>query len=112
METCTGMSMQDNRVFTQQPVLVTIPDHHFKDDIVLSTLNLHYGNPCCLGAVAMYNSVKARDSTFRGDFVAAWSYGARARRLNIASFCIIGFVVLISIITLIAQLTKPDKNES
>jgi len=51
--------MEDKRVYTAQcPVIVPMPEQKLNDDILFSTFNLHFCNPCCLGFVAFYNSVK------------------------------------------------------
>ncbi|KAL0193313.1 hypothetical protein M9458_011609, partial [Cirrhinus mrigala] len=42
---------------TAQPVAVSMPEI-VKDDIIFSTFNLHFCNPCCLGFGAFYNSIK------------------------------------------------------
>ncbi|KAK9975061.1 hypothetical protein ABG768_023123 [Culter alburnus] len=70
--------VQDNRVYTAQPMIVSMPEQKFNDDIIFSTFNLHFCNPCCLGFGAFYNSIKARDSRLLGDLTSARSYGSRA----------------------------------
>ncbi|XP_016130758.1 interferon-induced transmembrane protein 1-like [Sinocyclocheilus grahami] len=104
-----GILMQDNIVYTAQPVRVSMPDQNVNDDIIFSTFNLHFCNPCCLGFGAFYNSIKARDSRLLGDFPMARSYGARARCINIAAIIIGSISILIVIIVLsksMSQLTS------
>lgn len=43
---------------TAQPVILSMPDQKVNDDIIFSTFNLHFCNPCCLGFGAFYNSIK------------------------------------------------------
>ncbi|XP_016345009.1 interferon-induced transmembrane protein 1 [Sinocyclocheilus anshuiensis] len=96
-----GESMkQDDRVFTAQPVILSMPDQKVNDDIIFSTFNLHFCNPCCLGFGAFYNSIKARDNRLLGDIPMARSYGTRARKLNIAAVIIGSISILIVIIVL------------
>ncbi|KAG1959066.1 interferon-induced transmembrane protein 1 [Pimephales promelas] len=91
--------MEDKRVYTAQcPVIVSMPEQKLNDDILFSTFNLHFCNPCCLGFVAFYNSVKARDSRLLGDLTSARLYGNRARCLNIASIIIYASAIIILII--------------
>ncbi|XP_056099823.1 interferon-induced transmembrane protein 1 [Rhinichthys klamathensis goyatoka] len=94
--------MQDNRVYTAQPVIVSMPEQKLNDDILFSTFNLHFCNPCCLGFGAIYNSIKARDSRLLGDYASARSYGSRARCLNVAAI-IIGVIVVITGIIIFSQ---------
>ncbi|XP_016348863.1 dispanin subfamily A member 2b-like [Sinocyclocheilus anshuiensis] len=101
-----GILMQDNRVYTAQPVIVSMPDQNVNDDIIFSTFNLHFCNPCCLGFGAFYNSIKARDSRLLGDFPMARSYGARARRINIAAIVIGSISILIFIIVLVKSMSR------
>lgn len=83
-----GIPMQDNRVCAAQPVIVSMPEQKLNDDIVFSTFNLHFCNPCCLGFRAFYNSIKARDSRLLGDYASARSYGSRARCLLLPSLLV------------------------
>ncbi|XP_067294783.1 interferon-induced transmembrane protein 1 [Pseudorasbora parva] len=91
--------MQDDRFYSAQPTIKSMPEQKINDDIVFSTFNLHFCNPCCLGFVAFYNSVKARDSRLLGDLTLARSYGSRARCLNIAAVMICAFALIILVIT-------------
>ncbi|XP_051538921.1 interferon-induced transmembrane protein 3-like isoform X2 [Myxocyprinus asiaticus] len=100
MQNSAGVPLQDNRGYTHQPVTVSMPEQTFNDDIVFSTFNLHFCNHCCLGFCAFHNSVKARDSRMRGDFMSAQSYGFKARCLNITAFSI-GVIMIICLIILI-----------
>ncbi|KAK2912005.1 hypothetical protein QQF64_027888 [Cirrhinus molitorella] len=97
-----GIPMQDDRVYTAQPVVLSMPDQIVSDDIVFSTFNLHFCNPCCLGFGAFYNSIKARDSKLLGNLPLARSHGATARRLNIAAV-IIGSISILIVIIVIAK---------
>ncbi|XP_051981815.1 interferon-induced transmembrane protein 1-like [Xyrauchen texanus] len=100
MQNSAGIPLQDNRGYTHQQVTVSMPEQKFNDDIVFSTFNLHFCNHCCLGFCAFHNSVKARDSRMRGDFMSAQSYGSKARCLNIIAFSI-GVIIIIGLIMLI-----------
>ncbi|XP_026068528.1 interferon-induced transmembrane protein 1 [Carassius auratus] len=98
-----GESMkQDGRDFTAQPVVLSMPDQKVNDDIIFSTFNLHFCNPCCLGFGAFYNSIKARDIRLLGDIPMARSYASRARKLNIAA-AIIGSLSLLILIIVISK---------
>ncbi|XDV20656.1 hypothetical protein PO909_025951 [Leuciscus waleckii] len=97
-----GIPMQGNRVYTAHPVILSMPEQKLNDDIVFSTFSLHFCNPCCLGFGAFYNSIKARDSRLLGDYASAWSYGRRARRLNVAAI-IIGVIFVITAIIIFSQ---------
>ncbi|RXN10331.1 dispanin subfamily A member 2b-like protein [Labeo rohita] len=101
-----GNMMQDNSAYTVQPVVVSVPDQIVKDDIIFSTFNLHFCNPCCLGFGAFYNSIKARDSRLLGNLPMAHSYGATARRLNIAAVIVGSISLLILIIILSKSFSK------
>ncbi|KAF4115494.1 hypothetical protein G5714_002983 [Onychostoma macrolepis] len=97
-----GIPMQGDRAYTAQPVIVSMPDQSLNDDIIFSTFNLRFCNPCCLGFVAFYNSIKAR------------SYGTRARHLNITAVIIgsiISFVIIIIVAVKIYQ-AKSDYNHA
>ncbi|XP_050959845.1 dispanin subfamily A member 2b-like [Labeo rohita] len=93
-----GIPMQDNRAYAAQSVTVSVPDQKDSDDIIFSTFSLHFCNFCCLGFGAFCNSIKARDSRLLGDFPKARSYGAKARRLNIAAVIIGSILILIFLI--------------
>ncbi|KAG9335757.1 hypothetical protein JZ751_004186 [Albula glossodonta] len=82
-------------------VRVTIPQvPPPRDHIVWSLFNFMYLNPCCLGFVALYFSVKARDRKMLGDHDGARDYGSTARCLNIVALCLILLMVVIFIIAL------------
>ncbi|NP_001103757.1 interferon-induced transmembrane protein 1 [Danio rerio] len=103
-----GNPMQDDKTCNGQPVVVSMPAQKLDDDIIFSTFNFHYCNPCCLGFGAFYNSVKARDRRLLGDYASASTYGTRARRLNIASV-ILGVlygILLIVILVYAYQLSR------
>ncbi|XP_043095577.1 interferon-induced transmembrane protein 1 [Puntigrus tetrazona] len=88
-----------------QPVTLSMPDQKVSDDIIFSTFNLHFCNPCCIGFGAFYNSIKARDSRLLGDIPLARSYGSRARKLNIAA-AILGSVSLLIFIIIVAKFSS------
>ncbi|XP_043089346.1 interferon-induced transmembrane protein 1-like [Puntigrus tetrazona] len=98
-----GIPMKDQGAPIAQQVVVSMPDQRVSDDIIFSTFNLHFFNPCCLGFGAFYNSIKARDSRYLGDFSKARQYGARARRLNIAAV-IIGCISVLTVIIIIVTM--------
>ncbi|XP_048828222.1 dispanin subfamily A member 2b-like isoform X7 [Brienomyrus brachyistius] len=66
-----------------------------RDHILWSLFNLFYCNPCCLGFIALYYSIKARDRKVLGDLEAAQVYGSKARSFNIAALCISLVILLI-----------------
>ncbi|XP_028843073.1 dispanin subfamily A member 2b-like [Denticeps clupeoides] len=73
------------------------------DYVVWSTLNLMYCNPCCLGLLAFYYSIKSRDRKHVGDMEGAREYGSTARCLNIITLVLylllsIGFIIMIAIL--------------
>nr|XP_023678594.1 dispanin subfamily A member 2b-like [Paramormyrops kingsleyae] len=59
-----------------------------RDHIIWSLFNFINCNPCCLGLIALYYSVKARDRKVLGDLEAAREHGSKARCFNIAALCI------------------------
>ncbi|KAM3870153.1 dispanin subfamily A member 2b-like [Diretmus argenteus] len=72
-----------------------------RDYIVWSIFSLVYFNPCCLGLVALYYSVKARDRKTAGDLEASRKFGSKAGWFNKVSL-ILGVVVFsIFVITFI-----------
>ncbi|XP_048828223.1 dispanin subfamily A member 2b-like isoform X8 [Brienomyrus brachyistius] len=71
-----------------------------RDHILWSLFNLFYCNPCCLGFIALYYSIKARDRKVLGDLEAAQEYGSKARSFNIAALCISLVILLIFIVIL------------
>ncbi|XP_051749675.1 interferon-induced transmembrane protein 1 [Ctenopharyngodon idella] len=99
-----GILMQD-KVYNAQPVILSMPDQTLNDDIIFSTFNLHFCNPCCLGFGAFYNSIKARDNRLLGNYASARSYGTTARRLNIAAL-IIGFIFIIGFIIILFMISR------
>ncbi|XP_048828224.1 dispanin subfamily A member 2b-like [Brienomyrus brachyistius] len=76
-----------------------------RDHILWSLLNFVYCNPVCLGLVALYYSIKARDRKMLGDMESGRLYGSKARCLNIVSLCITVFSLLVIIVILCVSLT-------
>ncbi|KAJ3615375.1 hypothetical protein NHX12_017436 [Muraenolepis orangiensis] len=79
---------------------------HPRDHIIWSIFNLINMNPCCLGLVALYYSVKARDMTIAGDLRTAEMYGGRALCFNIAAlvvFCVIAVIIIITTSVVISK---------
>ncbi|KAJ3596045.1 hypothetical protein NHX12_002454 [Muraenolepis orangiensis] len=68
-----------------------------RDHIIWSICNLVHINPCCLGLVALYYSVKARDMTIAGDLRTAEKYGGRALCFNIAALVLLCVIIIIII---------------
>uniref|UniRef100_A0A3B3SM04 Interferon induced transmembrane protein 3 n=1 Tax=Paramormyrops kingsleyae TaxID=1676925 RepID=A0A3B3SM04_9TELE len=77
-----------------------------RDHILWSLLNFVYCNPFCLGFIALYYSIKARDRKVLGDMEGGLEYGSKAHCLNIASLCILVFFLLVIIVILCVNLTK------
>lgn len=73
-----------------------------RDHIVWSLFNALYMNPFCLGFVAFYFSIKARDRKVEGDVEGAREYGSTARCLNIVALCLtlLFFVIVIVMLAL------------
>ncbi|KAF4081011.1 hypothetical protein AMELA_G00155880 [Ameiurus melas] len=74
-------------------VVVEMPQHP-PDYIVWSMASIIVGNPCCLGLIAFYYSIKSRDRKMVGDMTGAMRYASQAKSLN-------GWAVAFSIITII-----------
>ncbi|XP_066557157.1 interferon-induced transmembrane protein 1 [Amia ocellicauda] len=72
-----------------------------RDHIVWSLFNTMYMNYFCLGFIALYFSVKARDRKVIGDLEGACEYGATARCLNLTSL-ILFFITLVIVIILVS----------
>ncbi|KAL2088511.1 hypothetical protein ACEWY4_015410 [Coilia grayii] len=64
-----------------------------KDHTVWSVFHLIYCNPCCLGLIAFWYSIKSRDRLIAGDFEGARRYGSTAKMFNAVSVVI--FLLLI-----------------
>ncbi|KAJ8343216.1 hypothetical protein SKAU_G00305450 [Synaphobranchus kaupii] len=71
-----------------------------RDHIVWSLFNFFYMNTCCLGFVAFYFSIKARDRKVVGDLEGAREYGSTARCLNIVALCLSLLIFVIVIIVI------------
>ncbi|MCJ8736215.1 hypothetical protein PDJAM_G00256330 [Pangasius djambal] len=82
-------------------VVVAMPEHP-PDYIVWSIASIFYGNPCCLGLIAFYFSIKSRDQKMVGNMNGAKSYGSKARCFN--GFALALIIVLFVIIVLMVAL--------
>ncbi|KAJ8343215.1 hypothetical protein SKAU_G00305440 [Synaphobranchus kaupii] len=71
-----------------------------RDHIVWSLFNFFYMNAFCLGFVALYFSIKARDRKVVGDLEGAREYGSTARCLNIVALSLFLLLVVIVIVML------------
>ncbi|KAM3856562.1 interferon-induced transmembrane protein 3-like isoform 1-T1 [Vipera latastei] len=74
-----------------------------RDHILWSLCTTLYFNVFCLGFLALFFSVKARDHKVIGDYNSAASYGSTARCLNIVALLlnILGFVLFIVILVVL-----------
>ncbi|KAJ8249089.1 hypothetical protein GJAV_G00231060 [Gymnothorax javanicus] len=85
----------------QRETVVVIPSAPPpRDYIVWSLFNFMHMNPFCLGFVALYFSIKARDRKVLGDIDGARDYGSTARCLNIVALCLSLLFLLLFIIVL------------
>ncbi|KAK3526414.1 hypothetical protein QTP70_025445 [Hemibagrus guttatus] len=84
-------------------VVVAIPEHP-PDYVVWSVANIAYGNPCCLGLLAFYFSIKSRDRKMVGDIAGATSYGSKACCTNGFALGLIIFIFIL-LIVIITQMT-------
>ncbi|GAA6101377.1 interferon-induced transmembrane protein 3-like isoform X2 [Tachysurus ichikawai] len=80
-------------------VVVVMPEHP-ADYVVWSIANIVYGNPCCLGLLAFYFSIKSRDRKMVGDLTGATSYGSKACCVNgfALGLIILMFIVIIAVV--------------
>lgn len=69
-----------------------------RDHVIWSLCSFVYGNPFCLGLVALYFSVMSRDRKVVGDMEGAKSYGSTACCLNTASLALLMLMVIAMII--------------
>ncbi|XP_047675257.1 interferon-induced transmembrane protein 3-like isoform X2 [Tachysurus fulvidraco] len=83
-------------------VVVVMPQHP-TDYVVWSIASIVYGNPCCLGLLAFYFSIKARDRKMVGDLAGATSYGSKACCVN--GFAL-GLIIFISIVIIAVLVSK------
>ncbi|XP_060758764.1 interferon-induced transmembrane protein 3-like [Neoarius graeffei] len=82
-------------------VVVSMPEHP-PDYAVWSICSFIYGNPCCLGLIALIFSMKSRDQKMVGDMTGAKAYSSTAHLLN-------GIVLaLIIIICIVVQSYKDE----
>ncbi|NWW31687.1 IFM3 protein, partial [Panurus biarmicus] len=72
-----------------------------RDHLVWSLFTTLYGNFCCLGFLAFFFSVKARDRKVLGDNSGALSYGSTAKCLNITAL-VINIIIVIIVVTVVA----------
>ncbi|MCI4382096.1 hypothetical protein PGIGA_G00259690 [Pangasianodon gigas] len=89
-------------------VVVAMPEHP-PDYIVWSIASIVYGNPCCLGLIAFYYSIKSRDRKMVGDMNGARSYGSTAQCFNgfALALIIIPFVIIIVLMVVLnARMTS------
>ncbi|KAI5100250.1 hypothetical protein C0J45_9236 [Silurus meridionalis] len=95
-------------------VIVGIPEPP-PDYVVWSIASIFYGNPCCLGLIAYYFSMKARDRKLLGDIAGAQTYASKAYRFNsialtfIILAMVLSVVMIIMYVNLIFQMTKPGR---
>ncbi|XP_048828221.1 dispanin subfamily A member 2b-like isoform X6 [Brienomyrus brachyistius] len=90
-----------------------------RDHILWSLFNLFYCNPCCLGFIALYYSIKARDRKVLGDLEAAQVYGSKACCCNSAALfsslvILIFFIVILwkDISTVIVMYEEMEKQQN
>uniref|UniRef100_A0A3B3SP49 Uncharacterized protein n=1 Tax=Paramormyrops kingsleyae TaxID=1676925 RepID=A0A3B3SP49_9TELE len=76
-----------------------------RDHILWSFFNFIHCNPCCLGLIALYYSIKARDQKVLGDLEAAREHGSKARSFNIAALCISLVILFIFILLFWIQIS-------
>ncbi|XP_060758778.1 interferon-induced transmembrane protein 3-like [Neoarius graeffei] len=62
-------------------VVVSMPEHP-PDYAVWSICSFIYGNPCCLGLIALIFSMKSRDRKMVGDMTGAKTYSSKVCLLN------------------------------
>ncbi|XP_027019607.1 interferon-induced transmembrane protein 3-like [Tachysurus fulvidraco] len=74
-------------------VVVSMPEHP-PDYAAWSVCSMSYGNPCCLGLIALIFSMKSRDQKMVGNMTTAKNYGSTACCLN-------GFALGLSIVYVI-----------
>ncbi|XP_061768039.1 interferon-induced transmembrane protein 1 [Nerophis ophidion] len=95
-----------------QYTMVEIAREKPRDYIFYSLISfVHLGNPCCLGLVALYYSIKARDRKVAGDIEGTKANGILARNLNIVATVIFCILVLVFIIVVSVSLTRPHSYE-
>ncbi|XP_063253928.1 interferon-induced transmembrane protein 1-like [Prinia subflava] len=75
-----------------------------RDHLVWSLFTTLYGNFCCLGFLAFFFSVKARDRKMLGDNSGALSYGSTAKCLNITAL-VINIVIVITVVVVVVVVT-------
>ncbi|XP_064516003.1 interferon-induced transmembrane protein 1-like [Pseudopipra pipra] len=99
----TGVNMEElPRTTTTTTTAVTVEEEQPppRDHLVWSLFTTLYGNFCCLGFLAFFFSVKARDRKVLGDRSGALSYGSTAKCLNITALVLNIIAVVIVIIVL------------
>ncbi|KAL1023532.1 hypothetical protein UPYG_G00042050 [Umbra pygmaea] len=105
--------MQDNQFMLYDPPqaqmmerTVVVEQSQPRDDFVWSLCNLIYCNPCCLGLIAVYYSIKSRDRKMVGDLEGARNHGQTARCYNIV-ILIISLIMTIGIMVLFWKILEP-----
>ncbi|NWZ66010.1 IFM1 protein, partial [Acrocephalus arundinaceus] len=86
-------------------VTVEEPPPPPRDHLVWSFFTTLYGNFCCLGLLAFFFSVKARDRKVLGDHSGARSYGSTAKCLNITAL-VINIVIVLIVVIVVAVLVS------
>lgn len=76
-------------------VAISNPEPPPKDHFFWSLCCFMYANPFCLGLIAVYYSIKARDKKMLGDMRAAQKHGCVARALNISALVLVVVFVII-----------------
>ncbi|XP_053366876.1 interferon-induced transmembrane protein 1-like [Clarias gariepinus] len=96
-------------------VVVSMPEHP-PDYIVWSVANIFYGNPCCLGLLAFYYSIKSRDRMLVGDTTGARLYGSKACITNGCTLALIIIQIILIIVffvmvkyEVVAEVTEDTK---
>ncbi|XP_053346523.1 dispanin subfamily A member 2b-like [Clarias gariepinus] len=81
-------------------VVVSMPEHP-PDYTVWSIATFFYGNPCCLGLVALIFSMKSRDQKMVGDMIGGKSYGSKARLFNIIALVLFAIFIILFIVIMV-----------
>ncbi|XP_015675546.1 interferon-induced transmembrane protein 3 [Protobothrops mucrosquamatus] len=88
--------------------VIHIPQEPPRDHILWSICTTLYFNVFCLGFLALFFSVKARDRKVLGDYNTAASYGSTARCLNLVALLLnILAVVLVIVIVVVVVSNYP-----
>ncbi|KAK9410158.1 interferon-induced transmembrane protein 3-like [Crotalus adamanteus] len=89
--------------------VIRIPQEPPRDHILWSLCTTLYLNIFCLGFLALFFSVKARDRKVIGDYNTAASYGSTARCLNLVALLlnILAVVLVIVIVVVVVSNNYP-----